>query len=214
VPKDGLHAPREAKGSVIRTVGPTNVALANPTAAKSVDQRQGAAATPKPAGIRISSALGEVKLNVGNATHGLAHGAVPPGGRNGSHKNTIWSDTKGAVAGHGGGNSSTGTGTDSMSPAANSAAIAAAVGSANAPGNLAGTGSSYSAGGGGNSGNSGNSGNGKNADQGNGKGNGANYWDAWATYLEGKTHGNGHGPGHGNNGNGNENGNGNGNGKK
>src|SRR3954469_11379938 len=42
VPKDGLHAPREAKGSVIRTVGPTNVALANPTAAKSADQRQGA----------------------------------------------------------------------------------------------------------------------------------------------------------------------------
>jgi hypothetical protein len=221
VPKDGLHAPREAKGSVIRTVGPTNVALANPTAAKSADQRQGAAATPKPAGIRVSSALGEVKLNVGNATHGLAHGAAPTGGRNGSQKNTIWSDTKGGVAGHGG-NSGMATGTDSTSPAANSAATAAAIGSANASANFA-ISSGNTNGAGSNSGSGGDGGNGNNANQGNGhgnsQGNGGNYlW--WLSYWAEKAHGNGNaygvGNGHGNgngNGNGKGNGNGNGNGK-
>ncbi|HEU0146515.1 MAG TPA: hypothetical protein VFR21_06515, partial [Bradyrhizobium sp.] len=219
VPKDGLHAPREAKGSVIRTVGPTNVALANPTAARPADQRQGAALTPKPAGIRVSSALGEVKLNVGNATHGLAHGAAPTGGRNGSQKNTIWSDTKGGVAGHGG-NSGMATGTDSTSPAANSAATAAAIGSANASANFA-ISSGNNNGAGSNSGSGGAGGNGNNANQGNGhgnsQGNGGNYlW--WLSYWAEKAHGNGNaygvGNGHGNgNGNGNGKGNGNGNGK-
>jgi hypothetical protein len=217
VPKDGLHAPREAKGSVIRTVGPTNVALANPTAARTADQRQGAAATPKPAGVRISSALGEVKLNVGNATHGLAHGAVAPGGRTGSHKNTIWSDTKGAIAGHGG-NSGMATGTDSTSPAGNSAAIAAAIGSANASANVAST-SGNPNGSASNSGSGGTGGNGNNANQGNGhgnsQGNGGNYlW--WLSYWAEKAHGNGnaYGLSNGNgNGNGNGKGNGNGNGK-
>ena len=205
VPKNGLHAPREAKGSMIRTVSPVNVAPANPTAGQPATQRQAATATPKPAGVHISSAIGEVKLNVSNATHGLAHGGVPPGSRNGSHKNTIWSDTKGTIAGHGGGNSGTASNTDSASPAANSATIAAAVGSANASGNLASSGGSFNGAGGGAGGNSGNSGNSGNANHGNGNGNGGySFW--WLSYWAERAHGNGNAYGHAN-GNGHGNGN-------
>ena len=206
VPKGGLQAPREAKGSLIRTVGPTNVAPASPRATTPADQRQGAAATPKPAGIHISSALGEVSLNIGTATHGLAHGAVPPGARNGADKKTVWNDTKGTVGTHGGGNSGTAAGTDTTTPAANSAAIVAAIGSANASANFSSTsGNSNNARSSGGSGGAG----GNSVTQGNGQGNGGNYlW--WLSYWLEKAHGNGNAYG---NGNGNGNGNGYGNGK-
>src|SRR5206468_11593519 len=53
---------------------------------------------PKAGIVRISSSLGEVKLNVHKATNGLAHGAVAPGRvRNAnasSPTDTVWSDTK------------------------------------------------------------------------------------------------------------------------
>jgi hypothetical protein len=135
VPKGGLHAPREAKASAVHVVGPVNTAPANPTAGKPAFQRQGAATMPRPHGVHISSALGEVKLNVDSATHGLAHGAVVQNARNGSHKTTIWSNNN-TVAGTASSNGST-AGPDSSSGAAINAAVATAIGSANVSANLA-----------------------------------------------------------------------------
>jgi len=184
VPKDGLHAPREAKGSAVHVVGPVNAAPVNATTMQP-PQRQGAAMMPKPHGVRISSSLGEVKLNIGSATHGLAHGAVPPGLRNGAQKTTKWSDTSTAVAGNAAGNSSATAGTDGTSPAAINASIAAAVGSANASPNLASANDGSS---GGNDGGNGNgNGNGNNSGNGNAYGNPLNRW---LTYWTEKTHGN------------------------
>jgi FecR protein len=208
VPKDGLHAPREAKGSAIHAVGPVNAVPANPMATQPADQRQGAATTTSH-GVRISSVLGEVKLNVGSATHGLAHGALPPNGRNGSHKNTIWSDNRTTAAGSAVGNSNTTSGTDSTSPAALNASLATAIGSANVSANLASSSSDNSSNADGTGSNSSAS-NGKGNAYGNGKGNGANGAAQWLNYLAEKTHGNGNAYGLSN---GNGNGNGNGKGK-
>lgn len=203
VPKDGLHAPREAKGSAVHLVGPVNAAPANPIATHPANQRQGAAATPKSHGVHISSALGEVKLNVGSATHGLAHGAVAPNAGNGSHKNTIWSDNSSAAAAAAG-NSSSAAGADSTSGASISASVATAIGSANASANLA-----SSNGNGANPGGNGNGGNQGHGNNGNGNGNGANNQNSWLTNWADRGGGNGNGGG---NGKGNGNGNGNGNG--
>jgi hypothetical protein len=209
VPKDGLHAPREAKGSVIHAVAPANAnaAAANPAVMRSAEQRQGAAAAAMPHGLRITSALGEVRLNVGKATQGLAHGAMPVGGRNGSRNSTVWSNNKTAVASNANGSSTTAA-TDSASPAAISATVATAIGSANASANLASTsgGNTISNAGGNGSNGSAGSGASNGANQGNGKGNAAEALALWLTYLAEKTHGNGNAYGVGN-------GNGNGNGK-
>jgi FecR protein len=227
VPKNGLHAPREAKGSTVRVVGPVNGAPVAPPASPATQQK-GAAAAPKHSGVRITSVLGEAKLNVGKATQGLAHGAVPPSGHNDSHKNTIWNENK-TAAGNASGNSSATAGPDSTSPAAISATITTAVGSANASANLASSssdGNSNAGGTGGNSsaGNAGNGNQGKGNANGNGNGNGADAAAQWLNYVAEK-HGNRNGNGNGNayghdkgNGNGNGNGhdgngNGNGNGK-
>ncbi|MEB2597989.1 hypothetical protein SOP69_11165, partial [Corynebacterium amycolatum] len=52
--------------------------------------------------MRISTALGEVKLNVHKATRGLAHGGVPPGqARNANARadsQTVWNDGKASPA--------------------------------------------------------------------------------------------------------------------
>jgi hypothetical protein len=205
VPKDGLHAPREAKGGAVHTVGPVNTAPANPAAGKPAAQQQGAATMPKPHGVRISSSLGEVKLNVGSATHGLAHGAVAANARHGSHKNTIWNDNKSAAAA--GSNSGSATATDSTSAASINASVATAIGSANASSNIASTnGASVNN-------NNGASGNGNNGNhgKGNGNGNGADNADSWTTYWAHRANGSENGNGNGN-GNGHGNGNGNGNG--
>jgi FecR protein len=202
VPKDGLHAPREAKGSIIHAVGPVNAGLAAQPL-----QRQGAATVPKPHGVRISAALGEVKLNVGTATHGLAHGALVPGLRNGSRQTTMWGDNRTAGTNNGSGNSSTTAGADSTSPAAISATVATAIGSANASANLASSSSDGSSnnGTGNSSAGNGNGSQGKGNAYGNDNGNSASALAAWLAYLAEKTHGNGnaYGLSNGNNGNGN-----------
>ncbi|WP_407155844.1 FecR domain-containing protein [Bradyrhizobium sp. STM 3557] len=200
VPKGGLQAPREAKGSVIHAIGPMNTVPVNP-AAQRTDQRQGAATMPKPHGVRISSSLGEVKLNVGSATHGLAHGAVPPGPRNGSHKTTTWSDNNTAGASNGSGNSNATTGGDGTNPAAISATVATAIGSASASANVAGSSSDTSSNDGiGGNGPAGNGGGNGSQGKGNayGNGNGANSVAQWLNYLAERTHGNGNAYGLGN----------------
>lgn len=83
VPKGGLAAPRSEKGHVVRAlvgrVGAEGLASGFPTARK-----QGAVALTKSTGVRISSALGEVRLNVHRATNGLARS--PSSSSDGSRK--------------------------------------------------------------------------------------------------------------------------------
>jgi hypothetical protein len=165
VPKMGLSGPRNAaNGQPIR-------ATAHVVAGS---------APARPAVMRISSSLGEVRLNFHKVTHGLAHGsAATPGQARGaaSNKDTIWSShqtvaTTSAAIGSSQGSdlsASSGNATTSTSTTATSATTAAAV---VAPAN--------------------NSGNGNSGDKGqaNGNGNGGGN-------DNGHGNGNGHGHGHG-----------------
>jgi len=202
VPKGGLHAPRFAgEGKTIHAVAPagSTVKEASKAAGKPASLSREAKADgghTRTGVVRISSALGEVKVNVHKATHGLAHGPAAPGlGRSASRdsaKDTIWSDGKSTASSAyasasqpGSGSYAAAAGSTASAVAASPAAIAAAGGSASDSGN--------------NGNGNGATGNGKSASNANGNGN----------------NGNGNN-GNGNNGNGNGNGNGgvgNGNGK-
>jgi len=88
VPKNGLSAPRKAaSGTVIHALAHIGQSVASAAAAPSSQP-------VKRNVVRISSALGEVKLNVQKATHGLARGATVPGSaRVVSNKDsTVWSN--------------------------------------------------------------------------------------------------------------------------
>ncbi|KRR21109.1 hypothetical protein CQ14_21775 [Bradyrhizobium lablabi] len=143
--------------------------------------RQSGVHLVRPGVTRISSSIGEIRLNVHRVTHGLARekSAVHGGSRNAARNDTIWdaSDTANNSQSNGATNSA------ASSASSVSAAIAA---------------SSGSEGGGNGNGKSNNgNGNGNGNSNGNGNGNGAN----------GNGRGNGNANGHGN-GNGNGNGNG------
>src|SRR6185312_5248013 len=105
VPKGGLHAPNNVDGRSIHALGPAG-------SGKFADNA-GAQSSAKSNAVHLSTALGEVRLNVQKATHGLAHGGAAAGSiRNAAHgsRDTIWSDSKsgtGVTAGNSGnGNSS------------------------------------------------------------------------------------------------------------
>jgi hypothetical protein len=139
VPKGGLPAPRGgANGTVIHAlghIGPSFASAADAPSSKPV----------KPNVIRISSTLGEVKLNVEKATHGLARGSVAPGSARGaSSKDTVWSN--GGSNGVSNGNSNSGssgsgssvTGSSSTASSITSTAgsvVAAVTGNGNGNGN-------------------------------------------------------------------------------
>lgn len=192
VPRGGFSAPRNRpSGKIIHALGHGN-AVNGKLATAMVHERPATSKTSnRPNAIRISGALGEVRLNIQKATHGLAHGPVTPVARNASGRNsqttdTVWSDAKASVGGAGGvaqngansGNGNT-TAAASVGASAVSGATAAAVTTpASGPGKDNGNGAT-----------------------GNGKGN------------NGNGNGNGGGNGNGNNGNGNGNGQGNGHGK-
>ncbi|MCK1475554.1 FecR domain-containing protein [Bradyrhizobium sp. 197] len=98
VPKSGLSAPRSAaNGRAIHALGPVDKGTKAAGAAKQSHQAAGVHA-PKAGVVRISSSLGELKLNVHKVTHGLAHGAVAPGQVRNANASagteTVWSDTK------------------------------------------------------------------------------------------------------------------------
>lgn len=186
VPKSGLTAPRNAaNGHAIHALGAIDKGAKTAATPKPSHQAAGGHVS-KPGVVRISSSLGEVKLNFHKVTRGLAHGAVAPGQVRNANANagvateTVWSD------------SSTTTSSSAVQTAVATSAAAAAgnSSSSNAGAAVAAAASNGNAGGNGNSGN-GNNGNGN----GNGGGNGNN----------GAT-----GNGKGNNGNGNGNGGGNG----
>ncbi|QIP08490.1 FecR family protein [Bradyrhizobium symbiodeficiens] len=193
VPKSGLSAPRNAaSGHVIHALGPIDKGTKAAGVPKASHQAAGGHVS-KAGVVRISSSLGEVKLNVHKVTNGLARGAVAPGQVRNANANagseTVWSDGKSNAPAS---NSSvqtaattSGAATAGSSASAASAAIAAAAAgaSSDSPGN---------SGGGNGNGNSGNgnngNGNGNSGATGNGRGNNGN--------------GNGNGGGNGSNGHG------------
>jgi hypothetical protein len=139
VPKGGLPAPHTGEGKVIHALAPTN---ASPGKMSSASAQQQPSAVSKPAGtnvIHLSTALGEVQLNVNKATHGLAHGALTPGQARGASrdtakdtaKDTVWSDSKSSVStaialGQTGSNASGGNGGGGNSSAAGGSTASAA----------------------------------------------------------------------------------------
>jgi hypothetical protein len=150
------------------TVEPVNVrraGLSAPINAASgtATQRQAGTHTAKPGVTRISSSMGEVRLNFHRVTHGLARDASShAGSRNAANKDTIWSasgsTTSSAVAGQ----SSTGNAATSSANAAASSSTSAVTGVTTTVAAVTG------------GGNNGNGANGNGNGNANGNGNGAN----------------------------------------
>ena len=140
-------------------------AIRHATNGQALQSSRHASVQPARHGTRISSSIGEVRVNFHRVTNGLAHGATSSGGaaRGVADTNTVWSSSgsDSAVANNGQGDNGNGA-----AGRANASAVAAAGG-----GN-ANSGNGNSGNGNGNSGN-GNNGNGNGANgNGNGKGNG------------------------------------------
>ena len=199
VPKSGLTAPRNAaSGQAIHALGPTDKSSKPAGVAKQTHQAAGHHG-PKAGVVRISSSLGEVKLNVHKVTRGLAHGGVAPGQVRNANANaateTVWSESKASTAAS---NSSVQTAvtTSGAATAGNSASSAgAAIAAATAGASSDSPGANNGNGGG--NGNNGNNGNGNNGN-GNGNGNG----NSGATGNGRGNNGNGNGGGNGSNGHG------------
>ena len=151
VPKGGLPEPRNAgEGKTIHAVAPagaTGKETAKAAAKPGLREAKAESGHAKRGVVRISSALGEVKVNVNKATHGLAHGATTPGygrhaSRDGSPSDTIWNDNKSSVS-----SAYASTGSGSYTTAGGSTAAAAM---ASPSSSLASTSSSSNGNGGGN----------------------------------------------------------------
>ncbi|MEH2487183.1 FecR family protein [Bradyrhizobium sp. AZCC 2230] len=201
VPKSGLSMPRNAaNGHAIHALGAIDKGTR--TAGAPAQSRQaGETHAPRSGVVRISSSLGEVKLNFHKVTNGLAHGAVAPGRvRNANAStDTVWSDSKSSTTTTASNSSTVTAVTVSSSGSAASASSTSSSTTTAVATSAAGATSDNS---GGNSGNKngksdpgkqsngdGNNGNGNSSTTGNGKGNNGN--------------GNGNGGGNGSNGNGN-----------
>jgi FecR protein len=181
VPRNGLTAPHNNAGDGKVTHAFSGHASFDKLANASTQTHQ-----PKSNVVHLSTALGEVHLNVGKATHGLAHSSVTTASRGGASRDTsggtIWSDNKSsasnvnafAQSGVNSAASATSTATAATAGAvtASTAAVAAATdsGSASSSGGSASTGNGKTAANG--NGNAGNNGNGNNGNGNNGNGNG------------------------------------------
>jgi len=186
VPKSGLSAPRNAaNGGAIHALGPidkgtkTAGAPSHPAAGGHV---------PKAGVVRISSSLGEVKLNFHKVTRGLAHGTVARGqvrhANASTGAETVRSDNR----------TSTSASKGAIETAATTSGAATAGGSGSSiPGAAiaAAAANNGNSGGKGNAGGNGNSGNGNNGN-GNGGNNGAT-WNGWNNNGNGNWNGGGHG---------------------
>jgi hypothetical protein len=127
VPRGGLHAPSNLEGKSIHALGPVG---SGKFASNAGPQSSKTDASLKSNVIRLSTALGEVRLNVQKATHGLAHGGAASGSiRNAAResRDTIWSEGKsnGSMTASNSGNASTSGSTSA--PGSASAAAAAVV---------------------------------------------------------------------------------------
>jgi hypothetical protein len=185
VPKGGFSAPRSRPtGKIIHALGHGNAVNGKPATAMVHERPATSKTSNRPNAIRISGALGEVRLNIQKATHGLAHGPVTPVARNASRRNsettdTVWSDAKagasgvaqnGANSGNGNATAATGVGASAASGVTAAAVTTPASGPGKDNGNGA-TGNGKGNNGNGN-GNGGGNGNGNNGQNGNGNGNG------------------------------------------
>jgi hypothetical protein len=214
VPRAGLSAPRSTVAA--QTVKPAGVVSSH---ADKPSQRQAGVAHVKPGVVRISSSIGEVKLNVHKVTNGLARdrSSVNAGTRNVASKDTVWGSS-GSSNSSGGGtsyvaNTSAGNGASSGNTSSGNASSGNA-GSGSTSGSSVSstvatvTGAATSGGSSGNKGN-GKTNNGNHGEDNNGNGNGNNGANG-----NGKTNNGNHGEGNNGNGNGNGGSNGNGHGKK
>jgi FecR protein len=150
VPRNGLSAPDRLRSASVQ------------------QHHRHAVSGPRHGVVRISSSLGEVKLNFHRATHGLARSAgAVPGTRSAANRDnsTVWgsADTGSGNNGNGNGNNS-GAGASSVS-----STVAAVVGSGTGGGNGNGNNGNHGEGNNGNHGN-GNNGNGGGNGNGNGRG--------------------------------------------
>ena len=208
VPKSGLSAPRNAaNGHAIHALGKIEKGI-KVAGAPTHSYHPAGAHAPKAGIVRISSSLGEVKLNFHKVTHGLAHSAAAPGQARSANASTdtVWSDGKSST-----------TTTTANSSSVTAVTGSGSAGSASSTSSSATTGIATSAGStsdatSGTSGTPhGNSNTGKgNADSaatGSGKGNNGNGNGNGNSNANANANGNGSG-----NGNGNGNGSGNGNG--
>ncbi|WP_167406852.1 FecR family protein [Bradyrhizobium forestalis] len=193
VPKSGLSAPRNAaNGGAIHALGPIDKGTKTAGAPKPSHQAAGGH-VPKAGVVRISSSLGEVKLNVHKVTRGLAHGTtVAPGqvrhANAGTGAETVWSDNK---------TSTTASNSASETAATTSGAATAGGSGSSNPGAAiaAAAANNGNSGGNGNAGGNGNSGKGNN-----GSGNNGATGNGWSNNGNGDWNGGGHGSnGHGRN---------------
>ena len=188
VPKAGLTEPRQAaNGQLIRALKNDSAAARLKTRASVQSKSHGGLSATRHGVTRISSALGEVRLNVHRVTNGLARGSESTLGltRNASNKDTVWSAREAKA--------NTGLGQDNSNGRGNgngNGNAAAASGASSTAGALVAAAAS--------AGNNGN-GNGNNGN-GNGTGNGAN--GSGSGSGSGNGNGNGNGGGNGSNGNG------------
>ena len=97
VPKSGLTAPRHAaNGPQIRALGHGNAAARAGLGGASLQAQRNAVGAPTRHGVtRISSSLGEVRLNVHRVTNGLARGSTPTHGARGTLPAGIRSGVRG-----------------------------------------------------------------------------------------------------------------------
>lgn len=203
VPKSGLSAPRNAaNGHSIHALGPISNGIK--TAGRPASSRQAIGAHPPKAGmVRISSSLGEVKLNFHKVTHGLARDAVAPGHvRNASTSTeTVWSDSKSSATT----TATNGSTVTAVTMSSSGSAASASSTSSSATTTVVTSAGSTSDNSGGNSDSNGN------GNKGNGKGNDGNgNGNSGATGNGKGNNGNGNGNGGGNGSNGNGHGNGHG----
>ncbi|WP_316179849.1 FecR family protein [Bradyrhizobium sp. SZCCHNRI1009] len=200
VPRDGLQAPREAKGSVIHALNASGPPARPGTTVAAQQHSAAGFGSAKPGVVRISSSIGEVNLNIQKATRGLAHGAHAPAA--GGGRNTAWNDARGN-SGNSTSNSATANGSsgDSSIAAAVTAAIGSPSGSASA--NAAGNGDAGNGNGndGSRGGNNGGSGNGNNGQGNNGNGGNGNSGNGNSGNSGNGNSGNSGNSGHGNSGN-------------
>lgn len=167
VPKSGLPAPRDgANGRLIHARGHGGK-IADKSAARSYQhQGQGHSTAIGRSVIRISNALGEVRLNVHKATNGLAHGFEAQSA--GKRASTVWSDAQpGVSATTSSGQNSTASG-NSAAGVAGGATPLSIVSGTNAVAAAAASSVSNAGNGATGNGNSGNNGHGNNGNNGNG----------------------------------------------
>src|SRR6188768_802468 len=117
VPKTGLTAPRHAaNGPPVRALAAVNAATRTGPGGSNASlhpQRNAAGTATRHSSTRISSALGEVRLNIHRVTNGLAREATPAHGatRHAASQDTVWSSgNSAAAAANGSGNSNNGNG--------------------------------------------------------------------------------------------------------